>query len=57
MTAVSKSLGKSPWEELFHPATNDEIHARRNLLILPQFRTSSPLPEDGSCSGKREIPD
>lgn len=35
---VSGSPGKWPWEALFHIAAGNEIHARRNLLLLPQFR-------------------
>lgn len=50
LKAILKSPDKSPWEVLFPPAVNNEIYASRNMLLLPQFRTSSPLPEHGSCT-------
>lgn len=52
--SVSESPGKWPWEVLFHLAAGNGILARRNLLLLPQFRISSPLPEHGFCTGNKE---
>lgn len=54
LTRICLSPGKWPWEVLFHLAAGNGILARRNLLLLPQFRISSPLPEHGFCTGNKE---
>lgn len=51
LKAILKSSEKPPWEVPFLPAANAEIHATRSLLLLPQFRTSSPFSEHGSWAG------